>query len=117
MSPVAMRHHRKAEGAEIAVFRRWLLKEGRVDAFRWFPELGIYTATRRLLFHHTLFWGFIGDCETYEERWCYPDGASALRALIAWDASAGGEPDGWNRHPKSGRRRPGCNPQLEERDR
>jgi hypothetical protein len=33
---------------------------------------------------------------------CYPDYASARAALDAWDGR--GEPQGWTRHPASGRR-------------
>lgn len=39
----------------------------------------------------------------YEDRWCYHSVADALRALNRWDGT--GEPDGWHRHPTSGRRR------------
>lgn len=38
----------------------------------------------------------------YEDRWCYSDTGSAKEALDKWDGS--GEPEGWHRHPASGRR-------------
>jgi hypothetical protein len=54
-----------------------------------------------LLFTHAILadlteWG-------YGERWCYRTYADALRALAAWNGN--GEPQGWHRHPDTGRRR------------
>lgn len=39
----------------------------------------------------------------YGDRWCYKNYQLAKAALDAWDGT--GEPDGWHRHPDSGRRR------------
>lgn len=39
----------------------------------------------------------------YEDRWCYVHDR-AFRALQAWNGE--GEPQGWHRHPRTGRRRP-----------
>ncbi len=39
----------------------------------------------------------------YEDRWCYVHG-HAVKALQAWNGE--GEPQGWHRHPRTGRRRP-----------
>jgi hypothetical protein len=48
---------------------------------------------------------FGSDC--YEDMWCY----QAEQAKAAWVAALGwdgeGDPEGWYRHPASGRRRPG----------
>lgn len=41
----------------------------------------------------------------YEDRWCYHDLEAAKKAFDEWDGI--GEPDGWHRHPKTGRRREG----------
>lgn len=38
----------------------------------------------------------------YEDRWCYSSYAKAKAALDAWDGT--GEPEGWHRHPDTGRR-------------
>lgn len=43
---------------------------------------------------------------TYEDRWCYADRAKAEAAMAAWDPLTQPEPEGWHRHPNSGRRRP-----------
>jgi hypothetical protein len=49
----------------------------------------------------------IADLDTcgYGDRWCYHSYAAAKAALDAWDGE--GEPQGWHRHPDTGRRRPG----------
>jgi len=39
----------------------------------------------------------------YDDRWCYTSLQGALAALENW---TGDEPEGWIRHPRSGRRRP-----------
>jgi hypothetical protein len=39
----------------------------------------------------------------YEDRWCYHHLPSAIVALSEWNGE--GEPQGWHRHPPSGRRR------------
>lgn len=39
----------------------------------------------------------------YEDRWCYVHDR-AVEALQAWNGE--GEPEGWHRHPRTGRRRP-----------
>jgi hypothetical protein len=44
-----------------------------------------------------------GMAHGYEDRWCYNSKESALEALSKWDGT--GEPDGWHRHPGTGRRR------------
>lgn len=41
----------------------------------------------------------------YSDRWCYHSVEDAVAALDAWDGT--GEPQGWHRHPKTGRRRDG----------
>ena len=45
------------------------------------------------------------------DEWCYEDEPKALQALEAWDGK--GEPEGWNRHPRTGRYRHLGNPEDE----
>jgi len=49
----------------------------------------------------------------YDDGWCY----QADRTDAAWTAALGwdgeGEPEGWYRHPDTGRRRPGGDPAKE----
>jgi hypothetical protein len=41
------------------------------------------------------------------ERWCYSTFDKALAALLEWkERGLEGEPEGWHRHPDTGRRRP-----------
>jgi len=43
----------------------------------------------------------------FDDGWCYQaeQRMAAWRAAIGWDGE--GEPEGWYRHPETGRRRPG----------
>jgi hypothetical protein len=43
----------------------------------------------------------------YEDGWCYASHEEAITALFAWDTDVSEEPEGWFRHPTSGRRRAG----------
>lgn len=47
----------------------------------------------------------ITDCG-YGDRWCFATYALARAALDAWDGLDETEPQGWHRHPDTGRRRP-----------
>lgn len=49
---------------------------------------------------------------SYEDRWCYSSYEKAKAALDAWDGE--GEPQGWHRHPSTGRRRENGDPTKEE---
>lgn len=65
-----------------------------------------------LMFHASLIIGPPG-VPLYDDRWCYPDLAAAVLAGQAWMLHGGPEPDGWHRHPATGRRRPDCDPKQE----
>lgn len=54
--------------------------------------------------------GLIGE-PYFDDLWCFDTVALALTALGIWDGT--GEPTGWKRHPRTGRRRPGGDPALE----
>jgi hypothetical protein len=47
----------------------------------------------------------------YDDGWWYDDFESAVRGLNEWNGE--GEPEGWYRHRKTGRRRPGGDPDKE----
>ena len=55
----------------------------------------------RLLFHWTLHVDI--DFVGYADRYCYQTKEGAVAALDNWDGI--GDPEGWHRHLKSGRRR------------
>lgn len=67
---------------------------------RTLPD-GRHCGVHRLIYHWTL---HVDVHEFgYEDRYCYLTGTGASAALAAWDGT--GDPVGWHRHPKSGRRR------------
>lgn len=72
---------------------------------------GFYAASKPLLFHWTLIMGEIGNKFSFLDRWCYETQEQAEAALARWDGE--GEPDGWHRHPASGRRRHEGDPEQE----
>lgn len=62
-------------------------------------------------------WGVIvGRYDTalicFDDRWCYHSVGAAVAAAHAWDGQ--GEPEGWHRHPRTGRRRENGDPAREE---
>ena len=72
-------------------------------------EDGTYLMAKPLLFHWTLIRGVVGDMiNEYFDRWCYYTEEQAKQALRDFpdDPPFGYEPEGWHRHPTSGRRRP-----------
>ena len=64
-------------------------------------ENGRQAAIAPLMFTHAIICDI--DKDGYNERWCYHSKRAAFQALDAWDGK--NEPEGWHRHPKSGRRR------------
>jgi hypothetical protein len=53
----------------------------------------------------------IAGSSFYDDRWCYRSSEAAIRAATLWDGT--GEPEGWHRHPFSGRRRENGDPATE----
>lgn len=72
---------------------------------------GRWAGLMRFMFTYAIIVGQMGDESTYDDRWCYETYAAALMALETWDGE--GEPEGWHRHPISGRRRKGGDPATE----
>ena len=73
---------------------------------------GVYAAVKPLMFHWTMIVGEIGDQCTIADRFCYDEHPlKAVAALAAWDGN--GDPEGWQRHPATGRRRPDGDPTRE----
>jgi hypothetical protein len=71
--------------------------------YKQFPN-GRNAAIMRLMFTHAI----VSDLTrySYEDRWCFASYEKAQAALAAWDGEEDAEPQGWHRHPDSGRRRP-----------
>lgn len=79
----------------------WLGKEG----YLWPTQLpnGDWAALMPLMFTVAI----VTDLNLYGygDRWCYHSLEDALTALLTWAVrGAEGEPAGWHRHPKTGRR-------------
>ncbi|MNV12860.1 hypothetical protein D3C71_1034810 [compost metagenome] len=70
------------------------------DRFRQLPD-GRWIGSHRLLMH----WTIHVDLHEYgyEDRYCFATKALADAAFDNWDGT--GDPEGWHRHPKTGRRR------------
>lgn len=75
---------------------------------------GEYVAYYKLMFHWTMIRGHLDWTEGYLDRWCYADFPLVQEKFLEWKARGfEGEPDGWHRHPSSGRRRIGGDPNRE----
>lgn len=68
---------------------------------------GRYCCIVKFAFTYGIITGRMGDDWGYADRWCFADIGKALTALFDWAGrDFEGEPQGWHRHPDSGRRRP-----------
>jgi hypothetical protein len=82
-------------------YMQWLKAECGYIAPRPLGD-GRYICVMPLLFTAAIIVGRIGEI-SYDNRWCYHSIDAASLAMEAWDGS--GEPEGWHRHPSTGRRR------------
>jgi hypothetical protein len=68
---------------------------------------GCYAVLSQFAFTMAIITGNMFDDVGYEDRWCYDSATAAGAALAIWMVNGfEGEPQGWHRHPDSGRRRP-----------
>jgi hypothetical protein len=87
------------------------LDEGAL-AERLLPNSGGEVCVYPLLFGAArLTFGRDPECIGYDDCWDYSDRVAAISAMQRWDGV--GEPEGWMRHPSSGRRRPDGDPSRE----
>ncbi|HDZ51431.1 hypothetical protein LCGC14_0113010 [marine sediment metagenome] len=96
--------------AQNATFLHWLENDANYTNVRALNKTH-YAAIMPLMFTHAIITGRIGNKAMYEDRWCYAGYDKAVAALEAWDGI--GEPEGWHRHPATGRRREEGDPDLE----
>lgn len=75
-------------------------------------DAGHWVALYRYMFTTAIVKGALFDRTTLADRWCYPEAAAAVQAFVAWDGVTG-EPDGWVKHPASGRCRYNSDPERE----
>lgn len=86
-----------------ARFFTFLHEQGGYSEIRELPG-NRYGLVFKMAFTHALLVGRIGDYLSYDDRWCYSTHEKAKSGLDAWDGVTG-EPQGWHRHPTTGRRR------------
>lgn len=84
-------------------FEEFLVENSYTDV-RFINNGKEYIAIMPLIFTHAIVKGTVGNIYCYDDRWCYSDYWAAKEAIDAWDGV--GEPNGWHRHPATGRRRP-----------
>lgn len=84
-------------------FAEFLTKQCGYRHVRLLPDGVRFAAVMPLIFTSAIITVRAGDMHSTEDRWCYHTEADALAALDAWDGT--GEPEGWHRHPATGRRR------------
>jgi hypothetical protein len=66
-----------------------------------------YAAVHRFMYTWGLLRGLLWLPEGYEDRWCYATLHGAVAGLAEWRSREfRDEPQGWHRHPATGRRRP-----------
>jgi prolipoprotein diacylglyceryltransferase len=82
-------------------FMHWLTEQGYLEP-RPINETH-YAALFPFMFTHAIITGRIGEKMFYDDRWCYSSLNAAKKALEDWNGV--GEPEGWHRHPTTGRRR------------
>lgn len=66
------------------------------------PGYGLWV--QPMIFTHRIVVGTIGS-GFVDDAWCYHTREAAEAAADAWDPTVDPEPDGWHRHPRTGRRR------------
>jgi hypothetical protein len=88
---------------EKARFFTWLHDQGEYSDIRELPG-NRYALICRFAFTWAILVGRLGDRIGYDDRWCFSSYEKAKSGLDAWDGVTG-EPQGWHRHPSTGRRR------------
>ena len=88
--------------AALSDFLLYLITECGYDPPRAMPD-GRYATISRFIYTTAIITGDIHDRHSVGNRWCYHDERAARAALDAWDGT--GEPEGWHRNPRTGRRR------------
>lgn len=64
-----------------------------------------WVALYKFIFTTAIIVGNLDDYVGYSDRWCYHTHEDALKGLVTWIADGyEGEPTGWHRHPRTGRR-------------
>jgi len=90
--------------AEQAAWLGWFCREnGYLEPKPLVERPGHWACIMPLIYTHAIIVGRFGEPDRYDDRWCYHGREAAAAALEKWNGA--GEPEGWHRHPASGRRR------------
>lgn len=79
------------------------LRESSMGVFRVKQVGNVWVDVLPLLFTAAVVPTPLGSRTTYTNRWCYQTIAAALAATHTWSGAPGTEPEGWHRHPATGR--------------
>lgn len=81
----------------------WVTRPGYADGYPvfWMRPDGNLCGLHKLLFHWTVHVDL--DWSGYKHRYCYRTDAAAIAAMDEWSGALGTEPDGWHKHPDTGR--------------
>jgi hypothetical protein len=102
----------KLDSPEVVAFIDFLRSEG-IDCIFPFDDK-YWVGLKQFMYTTAIVRGAWYDEYGYEDRWCFKHGEHAFVALVTWAAEEfKDEPQGWHRHPISGRRRPEGNAELE----
>jgi hypothetical protein len=81
----------------------WLIRDCGYRHVKLISHGKRWAAIMPLMYTHAIIIGRMFDYVSLEDRWCYSSLLRAHTALDMWNGT--GEPEGWHRHPASGRRR------------
>lgn len=84
----------------------------RASGYTQYAELpgGLYAFVCKMLFNWRM---VIGTLDSPCDAYCYDTHEQVVASLAAWDATAEPEPNGWKKHPTTGRYREGGDPARE----
>jgi hypothetical protein len=90
--------------------KAWTIKSGTKDGDDWVVMVTQFIYASGVLIRYG---DDLGGFNFYSDRWCYHLPSAAFAAAEAWDPETQDEPEGWHRHPQSGRRRTNGDPREE----
>jgi hypothetical protein len=83
----------------------WLTEDAGFQAVQPLPGGLYWVGIRKKMFTWSIEKGRLFDYIGTDDCWCYPNYAEAIIRLMQWLGEGGkGEPEGWIRHPGTGRR-------------
>lgn len=95
-------------------FMEWLAQECGYIAPMQMSQ-GKWVGLRKKMFTWSIDRGQMFDMNGVEDCWCYHSLAEAVHYYLPWQgAGAVGEPEGWHRHPGTGRRVAGPEGAIDE---